>query len=99
MKWTFIAILCIALCTSCGKEEFPNNGEGVIRGMGGSCGWLIEFVTPEGEIKFLEPLNIEEFGIDLHDGLQVEYKYQVAEEQYSSCMMGSIVNLKKLNKK
>lgn len=92
-------ILSLLLFTSCEKEDFPVKGEGVIRGMGGSCGWLIEYDAPEGEIRFLEPRNIEDFGLELHDGLKVEYKSKHAEGYASTCMMGYIVNLKKLKKK
>ena len=52
------------------------------------CGWVIDY-----EGYKLEPMNIDEFHIALDDSIQVRFAYEVANDQNSECMMGTVVKL------
>lgn len=99
MTRILLFFLAIALLISCEKEDFPVKGDGILRNMAGSCGWLIEYQEVDGSTMHLEPTNIADFGLDLEDGLEVKYSCKERNDLGSFCMMGYVVELKKLKKR
>lgn len=53
------------------------------------CSWVI--VKADGDV--LEPMNIDSFGIDLHDYATVFFTYETQSEYGSVCMVGEVVTL------
>ena len=52
------------------------------------CGWVIEY-----DGYTLEPMNIDDFSIELTDSVRVRFAYDIADNQNSECMMGTVVKL------
>jgi hypothetical protein len=98
MKKLVIIFIIIGALSSCEKDSFPKKDDGIVRGLGGSCGWLIEIAidNDSGKRTFLESTNIDDFGLDLHEGMSVEFKYNERNDLSSNCMMGRIVEFTKL---
>ncbi len=58
------------------------------------CGWVIELdVVDQYGNKWLEPLNINTFNLNLIDGQRVKFNYIPKNDRYSVCMLGTIGEL------
>jgi hypothetical protein len=64
------------------------NGQLIDMSKFAGCGWVIDY-----EGHKLEPQNIADFAIVLADSIQVRFAYDVATDQNSECMMGTVVKL------
>jgi hypothetical protein len=53
------------------------------------CGWIIEL----NDQTIMEPLNLSDFDIALQDSARVVFRYHVADNQHSNCMMGTVVDI------
>ena len=52
------------------------------------CGWVID-----SDKQLFEPLNVNEFAIDLSDSLRVRFAYAEDDDQKSSCRVGTVIRL------
>jgi len=52
------------------------------------CGWVID-----SDKQLFEPLNVNEFAIDLSDSLRVRFAYVEDDDQKSSCRVGTVIRL------
>ena len=52
------------------------------------CGWVID-----SDNQLFEPLNVNEFAIDLTDSLRVRFAYVEDDDQKSDCRVGTVISL------
>lgn len=95
MKRSIIAIvLSMFVLTAC-ETDPPANGyqmhNGHLRNYTGldGCGWVI---VDEDNTVF-EPINLDEFGIELVDYASISFTYQELNDMASICMVGPIIEL------
>lgn len=79
---------------ACEKEtvnKCENSQEGVLKNLTGidGCGWIIQI---SDSIK-LEPINLDEFDIELAENKSVCIQYHERKDLGSYCMVGKIVEI------
>lgn len=52
------------------------------------CGWVID-----SDKQLFEPLNVNDFALDLADSLKVRFAYVEDDDQKSSCRVGTVISL------
>lgn len=87
-----IVILLLAFI-SCNKAQQPdvNAVKATLNdftGLGG-CSWVIKLNNHD----LLEPINLDEFSIELKEGKKIWIKYKPAENMASICMVGLMVEI------
>lgn len=99
MKMLIVIVVVLGTLSSCEKGIFPKKNEGVLRYIDSSCGWLIQREVGSGVHSFYETTNIEDFGLNLNEGMRVKFRYYERNDLYSTCMWGQIIELTMLKKK
>lgn len=60
----------------------------------GGCSWVIELdAVDEYGNKYLEPINLNNFNLNLVDGNKVSFIYIPKNDRYSPCMLGTLAEL------
>ncbi|MEN8122384.1 MAG: hypothetical protein ABFS35_18710 [Bacteroidota bacterium] len=96
LKWAGIGMLSFLLMIyySCDIYEMDKSNDfhtGILKNFTGldGCGWIIQL----SDSSKLEPINLDEFKIDLEEGKKVEIKYHERNDLGSICMVGKIVEI------
>jgi len=92
-KVIVLAIISVFLF-ACEKEmvnKCENSQEGVLKNLTGldGCGWIIQI---SDSIK-LEPINLDEFDIELVENKSVCIQYHERKDLGSICMVGKIIEI------
>ena len=89
----FVLFLFLSIAVSCEKEESYHfdTVAATIYYYGGldGCSWILQLEKGEN----LEPANIYDFGISIHDGKEVWISYAEETSYASICMVGPIVSI------
>ena len=80
-----------------GNEEAGEMVSGKIVDMTGmgTCSWVIELETGDK----IEPVNLQDFDVEVADGKQVSLSYEKMPDMASGCMVGDIVRIRKMVEK
>lgn len=88
-------IVFVLVITRCSKNDSTNTNlsSGILMNWSkfDGCGWVIELDNHDHTI--LEPNNLGQFPITLTDSLPVNFTYEIAPNQSSSCMAGTVVKI------
>ena len=79
---------------SCEKEttsKCGNSQEGILKNLTGldGCGWTIQL----SDSKLLEPINLDDFNIDLIENKSVCIQFHERTDLGSYCMVGKVVEI------
>lgn len=89
----FLPILLIAfILTSCEKENnYENSQNGILKNLTDldGCGWIIQL--PDS--TKLEPINLDDFDIELKENKSVCIQFHEREDLGSYCMVGKVVEI------
>lgn len=93
IQLTVFLFFISAFSTSCNKCNMPEDGAIAATlydytGLDG-CSWIIKLENDE----VLEPLNLQDFGIELQEGKNIWVKYSVSTNTASICMVGSMITI------
>ncbi len=91
LKIIFI-IGAIIFSFSCEKESNCQNG--VLKNLTGfdGCGWIIQL----SDSTKLEPINLEDFDIELVENKSICVQFQERTDLGSFCMVGKVVEIKSI---
>ena len=90
-KILVLALLIVAI-QSCSKEsECENSNSAKLVNMTGldGCSWMIEL----GDGTKLEPINLDDFNINLQENKKIWVVYHTAAQMASICMHGEIATI------
>ncbi len=88
--FNFIGIIFVfTIFFSCKKESNLQNG--VLKNLTGldGCGWIIQL----SDSSRLEPINLEDFDVELIENKSVCIQYQERNDLASVCMVGKMVEI------
>lgn len=91
-------VLCAGfLMTGCPADQCPEGEHAVLRDLSGldGCTWVFELEDGQR----LEPVNLQQYDLELKDGLEVRIQYTEATGMMSICMSGKMVNITCLSKR
>lgn len=96
LKLSLKAVLLTAIIFIGCKDDEPAPGctNATLRDATGldGCGWIIELADGSR----LEPINLEDFEVNLEDGTQVCIEYKEQADLASICMVGPIIEITSL---
>jgi hypothetical protein len=89
-----VALLSFVFCSACENEPPANAAEmhnGHLRNYTGldGCGWVIV----DDDNTVYEPINLDDFGIDLVDYAAITFTFEEINDMGSICMVGPIIEL------
>ncbi len=99
---SILTILIISFsCDEKGADLQQPEIDAILQNLTGfdGCGWVIQIKNKSEEVNYLEPINIEEFDIELKDGLSVSVLFEEVNDMASICMVGPIIRITKLEVK
>lgn len=94
MGLTVVLLLMSVAFISCDKvkeDECVNLKEGILKNLTGldGCGWIIQL--PDS--TKLEPINLEDFDVELEVNKKVCIRYHERNDLGSYCMVGKVVEI------
>lgn len=91
--FTIFLIVLLSFSFACKKSEPPQEGavSATLNDYTGfdGCSWVIKL---ENNVV-LEPVNLQDFGIELKEGKEIWVKYTAQNDLASICMVGPIVRI------
>ena len=77
------------------KSNCENGKLGTLKNLTGfdGCGWVIQL----SETLTLEPINLNDFDIELVNNKSVCVQYQINQDAGSICMVGVVVEIEKIS--
>jgi hypothetical protein len=86
-----IATMCLLSCEKETTNKCENSQEGVLRNLTGldGCGWIIQLT----DSTKLEPINLEDFNVELVENKSVCIQYVERIDLGSYCMVGKVVEI------
>ena len=92
-------MILLIFLTACGGEEDADQTTGCegseevilenLTGLLDGCGWVLNRVDGTR----IEPLNLNDFSVDLVDGKVVQLIYEIDSNAVSICLIGDIIRL------
>lgn len=91
---SFAFAIAFVFVLSCEKEstnKCENSSEGILKNLTGfdGCGWIIQL----SDSTKLEPINLDDFDIDLVDNKSVCIRFHERTDLGSYCMVGEVIEL------
>lgn len=99
-----LMILCVIssmvlsiIFLGCGKEtenKYDNYKAGILKNLTGldGCGWIIQL----SDSTKLEPINLDDFAIELKENKSVFIQYHERNDLGSYCMVGTVVEIESI---
>ena len=90
----FLVLIVAVSFLSCKNEtanKCENATKGTLKNMTGldGCGWIIQL----SDGTKLEPINLEDFDVELIENKSVCFRYHEKEEYGSYCMAGTVIEI------
>lgn len=87
----FFVCILIAGCNSEDSYDCENSEVGFLKDYSAldACGWIIQL----SDSSKLEPINLDDFEIELNDNKRVCVRYNERQDVGSYCMVGKVVEL------
>jgi hypothetical protein len=81
----------ILSCEKAQEDKCEDSQEGILKNFAGldGCGWIIQL----SDSVNLEPINLDEFEIELEENKKVCIQYHERTDLASVCMVGKIVEI------
>ncbi len=94
----FVLMLLVLSATACPDNELCKDvKKGTIHDYTGlsGCSWIIELENGEK----LEPVNLHMLDFEPADNIDIYFKYNTAEKQFSNCMVGKMIEITYISKR